>query len=165
MNTHRVSDWADVRALHKQQQKEAHRTGKDPAPVDSLPDPSGAGNAEIVADTSIIELDPAEIAAADAELARRQDELAGYLDQAKQLAHPLSDGTSPVAAHLRKAFGVRGSADGGVQTILQQYLDELSSLREAIRQASAGHVQQESDAKDSLDALSRQAENGGGASA
>ncbi|WP_235884285.1 hypothetical protein [Saccharopolyspora elongata] len=128
MSSHRVSDWADVRALHKQQSKEADRSGK-PKTADSAHDLSGAGTAEIVADTGIIELEPAKIAAADAELAKPHDELAGYLEQAKLLAHPLKDGTSPVAAHLRKAFGIRGSADGGVQTILRQYLDELASLR------------------------------------
>ncbi|MGV9299173.1 hypothetical protein [Amycolatopsis sp. NPDC003676] len=161
MSSHRVSDWADVRALHRKQAGETHRAGR-PETSDSVRGPAGAGTAEIVADTGVIELDPAEIAAADAELEKRQQELTACLEQAKQLAHPLKDGTSPVAAHLRQAFGARGSADGGAQTILRQYLDELSSLREAIRRASAGHVQQESDAKDSLDALHRRADEGGG---
>ncbi|WP_033292611.1 hypothetical protein [Amycolatopsis jejuensis] len=161
MNTHRVSDWADVRALDKKQGRQEHPDGRPPT-AGSVHDPSGAGTAEIVAeDTGVIELDPAEIAAADAELQKRHDELTGYLEQAKQLTHPLKDGTSPVAAHLRKAFGVRGSADGGVQTILQQYLDELSALRSAIRAASAGQVRQEADARDSLTALRDRAENGG----
>jgi hypothetical protein len=158
-----VSDWADVRALHKQQLKDAPRSG-DPKTA-APPELSGAGTAEIVAETGIIELDPAEIAAADAELARREDELSGSLEQAKLLAHPLKDGTSPVAAHLRKAFGIRGSADGGVQAILRQYLDELAGLRTAIRQAGTGHVQQDSDAKDALDALHRKAADAGGTQA
>ncbi|MGH8922371.1 MAG: hypothetical protein ACRD0H_29220, partial [Actinomycetes bacterium] len=130
----------------------------------SVHDPSGAGNAALVADdTGTIELDPAEIAAADAELSRRHDELAGYLRQAGQLASPLKDGSSPVAGHLRKAFGIRGSADGGVQTILQQYLDELAALRDAIRAASAAQVQQENTAQDALGTLRGRMDNGGSA--
>ncbi|MBB4684508.1 hypothetical protein [Amycolatopsis jiangsuensis] len=162
MSSHRVSDWGDVRALHKKQGKDEHASSRAARDADSVHDPSGAGNAELVADeTGTIELDPAEIAAADAELAKRQDEIAGYLRQAGQLASPLKDGYSPVAAHLRKAFGLRGSADAGVQAVLQQYLDELTSLRDAIRAASAGHVRHEGDAQDALGALHRRADEGG----
>lgn len=162
MSSHRVSDWDDARSLHKQFAKSEHKPARRVQDAASVHDPSGAGNAELVADDSgTIELDPAEIAAADAELAQRQDELAGYLRQAGQLASPLKDGSSPVAEHLRKAFEVRGSADGGVQATLQQYLDELSALRDAIHAASAGLVRQEDSAHEALGTLHSRMDDGG----
>ena len=66
---------------------------------------SGAGHAGVAADGSgVVELDPGEFAAADAELARRYDEVAGYLRQAMELEGPLADGASPVTAPMRTAF-------------------------------------------------------------
>ncbi|GAA3533001.1 hypothetical protein GCM10022222_15470 [Amycolatopsis ultiminotia] len=162
MSSHRVSDWGDVRALDKKLAKGAHKSSHHAQDASSVHDPSGAGTAELVAeDTGRIELDPDEIAAADAELAKRHDELTGYLHQAEQLASPLRDGNSPVAEHLRKAFGVRGSTDAGVQAVLRQYLEELSALRGAIRAASDGQVRQEGDAQDALGALHGRTDDGG----
>lgn len=89
--------------------------------------PSGAGTAKLVGDGRI-ELDPAEIAAADAELGKRYDELSDLLAQAKELESPLKDGSGPVSLHPRKAFGLRGSADSGVQAVLKDYLDALTAL-------------------------------------
>lgn len=108
---------------------------------------------QIVADGGRFELDPAGIAAADAELGRCRDELATLLAESVQLETPLRDGGGPVASHLRKAFGLRGSTDGGVQGALRGYLAELDALRSAIRQAGADHGQHESDVADQLRSL------------
>ncbi|HKS45700.1 MAG TPA: hypothetical protein VJT49_11420 [Amycolatopsis sp.] len=142
---------ADARRLVRDlREKEPHQAGRV-AKAGEVAAPAGAGSAELVGeDGGRIELDAAEIAAADAELARRSDELAELLAQARELEAPLRDGGGPVAGHLRKAFGVRGSADSGVQALLRDYLDELDALREAIRQARAGHEANEAETADAL---------------
>lgn len=87
-----------------------------------------------------IELDPAELDMAERELARRYDELAGYLATARELGVELQDGKSPVRRPMGRAFGLRGGAGvGGVQTALQGYLNELAVLREAIQEVRAVH--------------------------
>lgn len=159
MDPHRLQDKADARRL-------LHDMGKQPqtprhvSTADEVDAPTGAGSAELVADDGDrIELDPAEIAAADAELARRHDELSELLAQAKELEAPLRDGSGPVATHLRRAFGLRGSADTGVQATLRDYLDELASLREAIRRAGSSHQQADDEVRDNLNALRRHADS------
>ncbi|WP_027944872.1 hypothetical protein [Amycolatopsis taiwanensis] len=157
MDPHRLQDKADARRF-------LHEMGKQPqtprhvATADEVKAPTGAGSAELIAEgDDRIELDPAEIAAADAELARRHDELSELLAQAKELEAPLRDGSGPVATHLRRAFGLRGSADTGVQATLRDYLDELATLREAIRRAGAGHQAADDEARDSLRGFHRDA--------
>lgn len=153
VDEHRLSDKADARKLLRQERQHQERSSKIEQAGD-VAKPSGAGNAELVGeDDGTIELDPAEIAAADAELGRRYDELNELLTKAKELESPLRDGDSPVAAHLRKAFGMRGSADTGVQATLSDYLDELDALRQAIRNASAGHAENEADIQATLAGL------------
>jgi hypothetical protein len=153
MDEHRLSDKADAQKLLRQErQHKEHRSKIEHAR--DVDEPTGAGSAELVGeDGGRIELDPAEIAAADAELGRRYDELNDLLAKAKDLESPLRDGDSPVAAHLRKAFGMRGSADTGVQATLRDYLDELDALRQAIRNAGAGHAENEADIQATLAGL------------
>jgi hypothetical protein len=145
---HRLSDKADARRLLREQPKQ-HHSGHV-AKADQVDAPSGAGSAELIGDAGHIELDPAEIAAAQAELDRRHEELTTLLTHAGELETPLRDGSGPVSVHLRKAFGLRGSADSGVQAILRDYLDELAALRDAIRQAADAHQRNEADAGDAL---------------
>ncbi|WP_236790971.1 hypothetical protein [Amycolatopsis sp. GM8] len=154
MDAHRLRDKADARRLLQEAHREAarHHPGKV-LKADEVREPSGAGTAELVGDGGRIELDPGEIAAADAELRRRSDELSQLLAQAQDLEAPLRDGTGPVSGHLRKAFGQRGSADTGVQAVLRSYLDELGALRDAIRQAAAGHAENDANAKDIMATL------------
>ncbi|TNC20196.1 hypothetical protein FG385_31245 [Amycolatopsis alkalitolerans] len=160
MDPRRLQDKEDVRNY-------LHKVGKEPKTphhvqrAESVDAPSGAGSARLVGDGGRIELDPAEIAAADAQLGKRYDELSELLTQAKELGAPLRDGGGPVAAHLRKAFGVRGSDQTGVQATLREYLDELASLRDAIRRAGAGHEQQEEQARDAMAAIHKDTESGG----
>lgn len=155
MDPYRLQDRADAQKLLRDLGKQP-QTPKHVASADDVRAPTGAGSAELVGvDDGAIELDPQEIAAADAELARRQDELSDLLAQAKELETPLRDGSSPVAAHLRKAFGLRGSADSGVQATLRGYLDELAALRDAIRQAGSSHQRVDEQAQDSLRAINR----------
>lgn len=151
MDGHRLSDKADARRLLRELPKE-HHTGPV-AKADQVEAPRGAGSAELVGDAGRIELDPAEIAAAQAELDRRHEELSALLTHAGELEAPLRDGSGPVSVHLRKAFGIRGSADGGVQAILRDYLDELAALRDAIRQAADTYQRNEADTGDALAAI------------
>ncbi|TVT35722.1 hypothetical protein FNH05_25985 [Amycolatopsis rhizosphaerae] len=154
MDEYRLQDKADARRLLRElRAKEPHHSGTVERARD-IARPTGAGSAELVGeDGGRIELDPGEIAAAEAELGRRYDELAGLLERARELEAPLQDGSGPVSAHLRKAFHLRGSAEFGVQATLRDYLDELSALRDAIRQAAAGHEQNEAEARAALGAL------------
>ncbi|MFD2416065.1 hypothetical protein [Amycolatopsis pigmentata] len=150
MDGYRLSDKADAKRLLREMPKE--HTGRV-AKAGQVEAPAGAGSAELVGDAGRIELDPAEIAEAQAELDRHYDELTALLRQAGELETPLRDGSGPVSGHLRKAFGLRGSADSGVQAILRDYLDELAGLRDAIRQASQDHQRNEADAADTLAAI------------
>jgi hypothetical protein len=151
----RIEDRGDAQRLLRDLGKQP-QTPKHVATARGVRDPTGAGSAELVGeDDGRIELDPQEIAAADAELGRRYEELSDLLAQAKELEAPLKDGSGPVATHLRQAFGLRGSADTGVQATLRQYLDELAALREAIRQAGASHQRMDEQAQDSLRAVHR----------
>lgn len=159
MDAHRLQDKADARRLLREaRQEEAHQHRGPIREAADVKAPSGAGSAALVGDDGRIELDPAEIAAADAELGRRYDELSDLLTRARNLEAPLRDGTGPVSAHLRKAFGVRGSSDSGVQAVLRDYLAELDGLRQAIRQAAAGHEAHEAEVGDTLTALHRDGE-------
>lgn len=153
MDGYRLSDKADAeKLLRREKQYVAHSSKIEHA--SGVAEPTGAGSAQLVGeDDGTIELDPAEIAAADAELGRRADELNELLTKARQLESPLRDGDSPVAVHLRKAFGMRGSADAGVQASLRDYLDELEALRQAIRNAGAGHMENEADIQATLAGL------------
>jgi len=103
--------------------------------------PSGAGAAGVIGEGKDgIELDPAEVAAAEKRLGELYAEIAGYKAQAEELSGPLGDGGGPVAAHMRRAFGLRGGAGpGSVHAALQEYLAELARLREAIAQVGATH--------------------------
>lgn len=114
--------------------------------------PSGAGAAGVVGeDKDGIELDPAEIAEAQRQLDKLSDDIAQYLQQAVDLDGPLGDGKGPVAAHMRKAFGLRGGAGpGGVQAALQQYLAELARLRDAIARVAATHQASDDTTADAL---------------
>ncbi|KAA9156371.1 hypothetical protein FPZ12_028020 [Amycolatopsis acidicola] len=153
MDEHRLRDKADAQKLLRQE-KQHQQHSSQVREAGDVAKPTGAGSAELVGeDDGRIELDPAEITAADAELGRRYDELNELLTQAKELESPLRDGNSPVAAHLRKAFGMRGSADTGVQATLRDYLDELDALRQAIRNAGAGHAENEADIQATLAGL------------
>lgn len=155
MDPYRLRDKADAKRFLREH-GEQPRTPRHVASAKDVEAPTGAGAAELVGeDGGRIELDPAEIAAADAELARRHDELSELLAQAKELEAPLRDGSGPVAAHLRRAFGLRGSAERGVQAILRDYLDELAALRAAIRNAASSHQRADEQARDSLHAIRR----------
>lgn len=151
MDAYRLSDKADAKRLLRELPEE-HHIGRV-AKAGQVEAPTGAGSAELVGDAGRIELDPAEIAQAQAELDRHYDELTALLTQAGALEAPLRDGSGPVPAHLWRAFGLRGSPDSGIQPIPRDYLDELDGLRDAIRQASQDHQRNESDAADTLAAI------------
>lgn len=149
-----ISGEREARRLLKEYRREARSEPETPMRhASEVAGPSGAGAAGVVGEGGAdgIALDPAEIAAAEKRLAELYAEIAVYKAQAEDLAGPLGDGAGPVAAHMRKAFGLRGSAGpGGVHLALQQYLDELARLREAIAQVGATHLASEDAAMESM---------------
>ncbi|MFC4858719.1 hypothetical protein [Actinophytocola glycyrrhizae] len=79
-----------------------------------------------------IEADFATLRQAERDLAALHDDLLAQLKDAAELTGPLGDGTSPVTRHMRKAFLDRADLDGGVQTALLDYMEELILVRTAI---------------------------------
>jgi hypothetical protein len=84
-----------------------------------------------------IDVDFATLRQAERDLAALHDDLLGHLKDAAELTGPLSDGTSPVTRAMRKAFRDRADLEGGVQTALLDYMEELIAVRMAILQTLA----------------------------
>lgn len=84
-----------------------------------------------------IDADFATLRQAERELAGLHDDLMAHLRDAADLTGPLDDGTSPVTGPMRKAFRDRADLEGGVQTALLDYMEELIAVRVAILQTLA----------------------------
>jgi hypothetical protein len=84
-----------------------------------------------------IEADFETLRAAERELAALHDDLLAHLKDAAELTGPLGDGSSPVTGPMRKAFRDRADLEGGVQTALLDYMEELIAVRFAILQTLA----------------------------
>lgn len=137
-----VGSKQEARELLKEFRREAKAGQEGPVQhAAQVAGPTGAGSAGVVGEgVDGIALDPAEVAEAERRLSELYVEIAGYKAQAEDLGGPLGDGRGPVAAHMRKAFGLRGGfGPGSVHEALQQYLVELANLREAIAQVGATH--------------------------
>ncbi|CCH33604.1 hypothetical protein BN6_63600 [Saccharothrix espanaensis DSM 44229] len=134
----RVRGIEDARRLRDELDRE--RRGR-PAPPPRVAAPTTAGATPIVAqDGDRIALDFDELDAALTTLDELHDTLGEHLRRADVLADHFGDGKGPVALHMRRAFGLRGSGqDGGVQSSLRSYLDELGALRAALRQVGSTH--------------------------
>jgi hypothetical protein len=81
-----------------------------------------------------IEVDFAALRDAEGRLATLNDQLSDQLNSAAHLTGPLADGTSPVTGPMRKLFHSRADMEGGVQTALLEYLEELTAVQLAIRE-------------------------------
>jgi hypothetical protein len=92
-----------------------------------------------------IQADFGALRQAEQDLAALHDDLVDHLNEAAELAGPLSDGSSPVATPMRAAFRTRADNEGGVQAALQQYLTELISVRVAILKTLATYEGVEQD--------------------
>jgi hypothetical protein len=104
-------------------------------PQDVHPDDTvGARPVHAVSGTGMdgFEVDLAELARTERELAGVHDILQGYMNQSAKLTGPLRDGHSPVADHMRRAFFERADLDGGLQQALREYMRELFTVRRAI---------------------------------
>ncbi|MEU4806065.1 hypothetical protein [Actinosynnema sp. NPDC023587] len=119
----------------------AHEQRVRPAPPPRVDAPTTAGATPIVAqDGDRIALDFDELDSALNRLDALHDALWEHLHRSDRLSDDLGDGKGPVALHMRRAFGLRGGGqDGGVQSSLRSYLDELGALRTALRQVGATH--------------------------
>src|SRR5438128_12143674 len=78
------------------------------------------------------EIDRDAMIEARGKLAELHDQLQIHLTTAQDLAAPLSDGTSRVAAKMREAYLDRASLEHGVQGVLRDYLAELEAVQAAI---------------------------------
>lgn len=97
-----------------------------------------------------IEADFATLRQAERDLAALHDDLVAHLRDAAELTGPLGDGGGPVTGPMRKAFLDRADLEGGVQTALLDYLEELISVRTAILQTLATYEGVETDTADRL---------------
>jgi hypothetical protein len=94
----------------------------------------GAGVAHGVSGVGMdgIEVDLGALRQAERDLAGLHDGLVQHLKDAQDLTGPLGDGASPVTGPMRKAFLSRADMEGGVQTALLDYLEEMVAVRVAI---------------------------------
>lgn len=92
-----------------------------------------------------IEADFETLRQAERDLAALHDDLLAHLRDAAELTGPLGDGSSPVTGPMRKAFRDRADLEGGVQTALLDYMEELIAVRFAILQTLATYEGVEND--------------------
>lgn len=121
--------------------------------IEALPDVASFGNLRHgVTGVGMdgIEADFDTLRQAQSDLARLHEDLLAHLKDAADLTGPLGDGTSPVTGPMRKAFLDRADLEGGVQTALLDYMEELIEVRLAIVQTLATYEGVENDAIDQL---------------
>jgi hypothetical protein len=68
----------------------------------------------------------------DRQLEGLQKALMAQKQTAAALTHDLKDGAGPIAAKMRQSFLQLADNDGGVLTTLDDYINELSGVRQAI---------------------------------
>jgi len=125
----RIGDIAEARTLAREYRRhEAERVSAD-VYVGSLRDQTIHGRG----DGSGFEVDLDALRAADDELAVLQDDLVAQLRDSVALLDDLQDGRGPVAGPMRRLFNSRADVETGVQGMLADYLDELISVRMAIK--------------------------------
>ncbi|MFI9010615.1 hypothetical protein ACIGNX_25600 [Actinosynnema sp. NPDC053489] len=136
----RVRGVEDARRMREELRHE--QRGSDAVAVPEVSRPTGAGAAGVVAEGGDrIELDLASFGTAVSDLDRLHGVLTDLLARAdREMDQPLGDGKGPVALNMRRAFGLRGGdVGGGVRAALRSYLEELTALREALREVGATH--------------------------
>jgi hypothetical protein len=128
----RIDSFTDAKRLSSEYRDEL--TAYWVPDVDRLPDvPHGVDGVGMDG----IEADFATLRQAERDLAALHDDLLAHLKDAAELTGPLGDGSSPVTGPMRKAFRDRADVEGGVQTALLDYMEELIAVRFAILQTLA----------------------------
>jgi hypothetical protein len=141
----RIDNLTEAKRLQKEH-KEQHV-------IEALPDVASFGNLRHgVTGVGVdgIEADFDTLRQVESDLARLHDDLLAHLKDAAELTGPLGDGTSPVTGPMRKAFLDRADLEGGVQTTLLDYMEELIDVRFAIVQTLATYEGVENDTVDQL---------------
>jgi hypothetical protein len=141
----RIDNLTEAKRLQKEH-KEQHV-------IEALPDVTSFGNLRHgVSGVGIdgIEADFDTLRQVESDLARLHDDLLAHLRDAAELTGPLGDGTSPVTGPMRKAFLDRADLEGGVQTTLLDYMEELIDVRFAIVQTLATYEGVENDTVEQL---------------
>lgn len=141
----RIDNLTEAKRLRKEY-KERHV-------IEALPDVTSFGNLRHgVTGVGIdgIEADFDTLRQVEGDLARLHDDLLAHLKDAAKLTGPLGDGTSPVTGPMRKAFLDRADLEGGVQTTLLDYMEELIGVRFAILQTLATYEGVENDTVEQL---------------
>jgi len=127
MGRHRVDSYTEAKQLsHDQKTVKPHKSGPN----------IHAGQAQQHGATGQnmdgISADFQRLTELDGQLLALRDRLVQHRGAAADLTGPLSDGTSPVTAPMRKAFHQRADVDEGVTGALDQYIGELDAVRTAI---------------------------------
>ncbi|MEU4741904.1 hypothetical protein AB0G02_15770 [Actinosynnema sp. NPDC023658] len=136
----RVRGVEDAQRMHEELRAERRGTVAVALPV--VPGPTGAGAAGVVAEGGDrIELDLDSFTSAVSDLDRLHGVLTDLLSRTdREMEQSLGDGKGPVALNMRRAFRLRGDVvGGGVRAALRSYVEELTALREALRQVGATH--------------------------
>ncbi|TCO52963.1 hypothetical protein [Actinocrispum wychmicini] len=149
----RIQDMHDVRRMAREEHALRERPRPHIAKASEFAAPTGAGADAVVADGGAdgFDLEPQALDQAEQDLARLSDEIGDHLRAAEVLGVVLQDGKSPVTRPMRRAFGLRGGDEpGGVRTALQGYMDELTAIRNAIRQVRTIHTENDHNAANGL---------------
>jgi hypothetical protein len=148
MTRERIEDFDDVERLNRNPDYERVRPKKVNADEHVGPRPVHA-----IAGTGMngVEVDLAQLALAERELAGLHDQLVAHMNKATALTEPVRDGNSPIVAHMRRAFLERADLAGGVQGTLQDYLKELFAVRGAILATLSSYQALDADAAALLD--------------
>jgi hypothetical protein len=96
----------------------------------------------------------------DGQLKALRDELVGHQNKAAELTGPLTDGSSPVTAPMRKAFLQRADVEEGVAGTLAQYIEELDAVRTAIANTVGTYQGVDGDAVSRFDQVTTLEETG-----
>jgi hypothetical protein len=127
MGRERVDSYTEAKELSAEHKRVRHgRPGPD-IHAGQLPAHGAAGQ-----NMDGVSADYAQLSALNGKLRELREQLQAYRVQAAELGGPLTDGTSPVAVPMRKAFFQRADVEEGVQRTLQDYVEELDSVTTAI---------------------------------
>jgi hypothetical protein len=127
MGRERVDSFTEAKALSGEHKKGRHRKiGPD------IHAGQAQGHGAAGQNMDGISADFDQLVVLDGQLQALRDELVGHQAKAAELTGPLTDGSSPVTAPMRKAFLQRADVEEGVGGTLAQYIEELDGVRAAI---------------------------------
>jgi hypothetical protein len=127
MGRERVDSFTEAKELSAEHKKGRHRKV---GPDIHAGQAQGHGAAGQSMDGISADFD--QLVVLDGQLQALREELVAHQTKAAELTGPLTDGSSPVTAPMRKAFLQRADVEEGVGGTLAQYIEEVDSVRAAI---------------------------------